>query len=105
MGRKIDGYEFNNFQYGSTSAYGSTVLSENFSLVMSQNWYVSAAFSIGVSLGTLYYSYWNSTESWYVWPLSRFTKYNNNIIIRSPFLLPLIDYSVSYKFKKVKFFS
>lgn len=72
------GYEFNHFQYGSTSAYGSTVLSENFSLVMNQNWYVSAAFSIGVSLGTLYYSYWNSTESWYVWPLSRFTKYNNN---------------------------
>lgn len=72
------GYEFNHFQYGSTSAYGSTVLSENFSLVMNQNWYVSAAFSISVSLGTLYYSYWNSTESWYVWPLSRFTKYNNN---------------------------
>ena len=72
------GYEFNHFQYGSTSAYGSTVLSENFSLVMSQNWYVSATFSIGVSLGTLYYSYWNSTESWYVWPVSRFTKYNNN---------------------------
>ena len=72
------GYEFNHFQYGSTSAYGSTVLSENFSLVMNQNWYVSAAFSISASLGTLYYSYWNSTESWYVWALSRFTKYNNN---------------------------
>ena len=72
------GYEFNHFQYGSTSAYGSTVSSENFSLVMNQNWYVSASFSIGVSLGTLYYSYWNSTESWYVWALSRFTKYNNN---------------------------
>ena len=72
------GYEFNHFQYGSTSAYGSTVLSENFSLVMNQNWYVSAAFSKSASLGTLYYSYWNSTESWYVWALSRFTKYNNN---------------------------
>ena len=72
------GYEFNHFQYGSTSAYGSTVLSENFSLVMNQNWYVSASFSISASLGTLYYSYWNSTESWYVWALSRFTKYNNN---------------------------
>ena len=72
------GYEFNHFQYGSTSAYGSTVSSENFSLVMNQNWYVSAAFSKSASLGTLYYSYWNSTESWYVWALSRFTKYNNN---------------------------
>ena len=72
------GYEFNHFQYGSTSAYGSTVLSENFSLVMNQNWYVNASFSISVSLGTLYYSYYNSTESWYVWALSRFTKYNNN---------------------------
>ena len=72
------GYEFNHFQYGSTSAYGSTVLSENFSLVTNQNWYVSAVFSISASLGTLYYSYWNSTESWYVWALSRFTKYNNN---------------------------
>ena len=83
------GYEFSHFQYGSTSAYGSTVSSENFSLLMNQNWYVSAAFSISVSLGTLYYSYWNSTESWYAWPLSRFTKYNNNGSNAST----IIDYS------------
>ena len=72
------GYVFNYFQYGSTPAYGSTVLNESFSLVMSQNWYVSATFNMNTPSGTLYYSYSDGTESWYDWSMSTLSKSDNN---------------------------
>ena len=68
------GYVFSYFQYGSTPAYGSTVLNESFSLVMNQNWYVSINFN---KQGSLYYLYNNGTESWYDWSKSTLSKSDN----------------------------
>ena len=73
------GYAFSYFQYGSTPAYGSTVLDESFSLVMSQNWYVSVNFDYRTaSSGNLYYSYYDGTESWYEWSKSTLSKGDNS---------------------------
>ena len=73
------GYVFSYFQYGSTPAYGSTVLNESFSLLMSQNWYVSVNFDYGTaSSGSLYYSYNTGSESWYDWSKSTLSKNDNN---------------------------
>ena len=73
------GYKFSYFQYGSTPAYGSTVLNESFSLVMNQNWYVSVNFGNGTaSGGYLYYSYNTGSESWYDWSKSTLSKSDNN---------------------------
>ena len=73
------GYKFSYFQYGSTPAYGSTVLNESFSLVMNQNWYVSVNFGNGTaSGGYLYYSYNTGSESWYDWNKSTLSKSDNN---------------------------
>ena len=83
------GYVFSYFQYGSTPAYGSTVLNESFSLVMNQNWYVSVNFDYGTaSAESLYYSYSNGTESCYDWSKSTLSKYDNNGINASI----IIDY-------------
>lgn len=71
------GYVFSYFQYGSTLAYGSTVLNESFSLLMSQNWYVSAAFTMNPSSGNLYYSYFNGVERWYEWNKSTLSQGDN----------------------------
>ena len=71
------GYVFSYFQYGSTPAYGSTVLNESFSLLMSQNWYVSAAFTMNASSGNLYYSYFNGAERWYEWSKSTLSQDDN----------------------------
>ena len=62
-------YSFNYYQYGSTTTYGQTTTNSTLTLTMSHNWYVSAAFlyssSVIPTLGTLYYSYVNGTESYY----------------------------------------
>ena len=71
------GYVFSYFQYGSTPAYGSTVLNESFSLLMSQNWYVSVAFTMNASSGNLYYSYFNGAERWYEWSKSTLSQDDN----------------------------
>ena len=79
--RANPGYEFSYFQYGSTPAYGSTVLNESFSLVMNQNWYVSVNFGYGTaSGGSLYYSYSNGNERYYEWRKPILEKYDNSII-------------------------
>ena len=73
------GYKFSYFQYGSTPAYGSTVLNESFSLVMSQNWYVSVNFgTVTPSTGYLYYLYSNGNEGLYYWNKSTLSKGDNN---------------------------
>lgn len=83
------GYVFSYFQYGSTTAYGSTVLNESFSLLMNQNWYVSVNFDYGTtSSESLYYSYSNGTESWYDWNQTTLSKGDNNGINASI----IIDY-------------
>ena len=72
------GYVFSYFQYGSTPAYGSTVLNESFSLVMNQNWYVSVNFGCVIaSGGSLYYSYSNGTEEYYEWRKPMLSDYDN----------------------------
>ena len=80
------GYVFSYFQYGSTPAYGSMVLNESFSLVMSQNWYVSVVFRTDASSDNLYYSYLDGTESFIPWSSRSLNASHNNgsnaIIIR-----------------------
>lgn len=89
------GYVFSYFQYGSTRAYGSTVLNESFSLVMSQNWYVSVAFkseSEDCRLSLRYYDwttreYSNALVSWEKETISRSDSYFND-----PRLISIFDY-------------
>ena len=89
------GYVFSYFQYGSTPAYGSTVLNESFSLVMSQNWYVSVAFKSeneGCKLSLRYYDwttreYSNALVSWEKETISRSDSYFND-----PRLISIFDY-------------
>ena len=87
------GYVFSYFQYGSTRAYGSTVLNENFSLVMSQNWYVSVAFKSGTEnckLSLRYYNwatkeYSNALVSWEKETISKSDSYFNDATLISIF--------------------
>lgn len=89
------GYVFSYFQYGSTRAYGSTVLNESFSLVMNQNWYVSVAFkseSEDCRLSLRYYDwttreYSNALVSWEKETISRSDSYFND-----PRLISIFDY-------------
>ncbi len=72
-------YMFENYEYGSTPAYGSTILRPDLDLTMSNNWYVKANFVYGTaSSGSLYYSYTTGSESWYNWSKSTLTKGDNN---------------------------
>ena len=72
------GYKFSYFQYGSTHAYGSTVLNESFSLVMNQNWYVSVNFgTVTPNTGYLYYLYSNGNEGLYYWNKSTLSSGDN----------------------------
>ena len=72
------GYKFSYFQYGSTPAYGSTVLNESFSLVMNQNWYVSVNFgTVTPNTGYLYYLYSNGNEGLYYWNKSTLSSGDN----------------------------
>ena len=84
--KNAPGYVLNCFQYGSTPAYGSTEINESFSLVMSQNWYVSARFDYH---GGLYYSYVDGTYSYFHWLSSRISKGYNSGTNAST----IIDYS------------
>ena len=87
------GYVFSYFQYGSTPAYGSTVLNESFSLVMSQNWYVSVAFNNeneGCKLSLRYYNwttkvYSNALVSWEKETISKSDSYFNDATLISIF--------------------
>ena len=87
------GYVFSYFQYGSTRAYGSTVLNESFSLVMSQNWYVSVAFkseSEDCRLSLRYYNwatkeYSNALVSWDKETISKSDSYFNDATLISIF--------------------
>lgn len=87
------GYVFSYFQYGSTHAYGSTVLNESFSLVMSQNWYVSVAFkseSEDCRLSLRYYNwatkeYSNALVSWDKETISKRDSYFNDATLISIF--------------------
>ena len=73
------GETFSYFQYGSTSAYGSTIFNESFSLVMSQDWYVSVNFGYESTIsGNLYYSYYTGSRSWYNWSKSTLSKGDNS---------------------------
>lgn len=61
-----DGYQFNNWQYGSTTAYGFTTTNVQLNLTMYNNMYVLANFSKeSQSGGNLYIKYLNGTESYY----------------------------------------
>ena len=87
------GYVFSYFQYGSTRAYGSTVLNESFSLVMNQNWYVSVAFKSeheDCRLSLRYYNqatkvYSNALVSWEKETISRSDSYFNDHTLISIF--------------------
>ena len=68
-------YMFSCYNYGRNLNYGSVTYNSVLSLTMSHNWYVSAVFrSAAPSVGSLYYSYYNGTESWYEWSKSTLTK-------------------------------
>lgn len=84
--KNAPGYVLNCFQYGSTPAYGLTEINESFSLVMSQNWYVSARFDYN---GGLYYSYVDGTYSYFRWLSSSISKGYNSGSNAST----IIDYS------------
>ena len=84
--KNAPGYMLNCFQYGSTPAYGLTEINESFSLVMSQNWYVSARFDYN---GGLYYSYVDGTYSYFRWLSSSISKGYNSGTNAST----IIDYS------------
>ena len=72
-------YMFENYEYGSTPAYGSTILRPDLNLTMLNNWYVKANFVYGTaSSGSLYYSYNTGSESWYDWSKSTLSKADNN---------------------------
>lgn len=72
-------YIFEKYEYGSTPAYGSTRLRPDLDLTMSNDWYVKANFVYGTaSSGSLYYSYYNGTESWYYWSRSQLSNYDND---------------------------
>ena len=72
-------YMFENYEYGSTPAYGSTILRANLDLTMSNDWYVKANFAHGTaSSESLYYSYYTGSESWYNWGKSTLSKTDNN---------------------------
>ena len=87
------GYVFSYFQYGSTRAYGSTVLNESFSLVMNQNWYVSVAFKSeheDCRLSLRYYNlatkeYSNALVSWEKETISKKDSYFNDQTLISIF--------------------
>lgn len=87
------GYVFSYFQYGSTRAYGSTVLNESFSLVMNQNWYVSVAFKSeneDCRLSLRYYNwatkvYSNALVSWEKETISKKDSYFNDHTLISIF--------------------
>lgn len=72
-------YMFENYEYGSTPAYGSTTLRANLDLTMSNDWYVKANFASGTaSSESLYYSYYTGSETWYNWGKSTLSKTDNN---------------------------
>ena len=72
-------YMFENYEYGSTPAYGSTILRPDLDLTMSNNWYVKANFVYGTaSSGSLYYSYTTGVESWYDWSKSTLASWHND---------------------------
>ena len=72
-------YMFENYEYGSTPAYGSTILRPDLDLTMSNNWYVKANFVYGTtSSGSLYYSYTTGSESWYNWSKSTLERNDNS---------------------------
>ena len=72
-------YMFENYEYGSTPAYGSTILRANLDLTMSNDWYVKANFAHGTaSSESLYYSYYTGSEAWYNWGKSTLSKTDNN---------------------------
>lgn len=78
-----DGYSFQGYEYGSTSAYGSANLNKYMELSMTNDYYVKAKFvsaSVTPTGGSLYYEYRNGTNSWYQWMSSMLTiKYNNGV--------------------------
>lgn len=72
-------YIFSCYNYGGNITYGSVAYNSVLSLTMSHNWYVSAVFrSAAPSVGSLYYSYYNGTESWYEWSKSTLSKGDNS---------------------------
>ena len=71
-------YVFSCYNYGGNMTYGSVAYNSVLSLTMSHNWYVSAVFrSAAPSVGSLYYSYYEGTESWYEWSKSTLSKSDN----------------------------
>ena len=83
-------YMFSCYNYGRNLNYGSVAYNSVLSLTMSHNWYVSAVFrSAAPSVGSLYYSYYNGTESWYEWSKSTLSKSDNAGSLASV----IIDYS------------
>ena len=82
-------YVFSCYNYGGNMTYGSVTYNSVLSLTMSHNWYVSAVFrSAAPSVGSLYYSYYNGTESWYEWSKSTLSKSDN----AGKFASIIIDY-------------
>lgn len=72
-------YMFSCYNYGGNMTYGSVAYNSVLSLTMSHNWYVSAVFRRAApSVGSLYYSYYNGTESWYEWSKSTLSKGDNS---------------------------
>ena len=60
------GYQFVNWQYGSTTAYGSTTTNTQLDLTMNQSWYALANFSkTETPEGLLYELYSDGTDKWY----------------------------------------
>ena len=83
-------YMFSCYNYGGNMTYGSVTYNSVLSLTMSHNWYVSAVFkSAAPSVGSLYYSYYNGTESWYEWSKSTLSVSDN----AGRFASIIIDYS------------
>ena len=76
-----DGYSFQGYEYGSTSAFGSANLNRYMELSMTNDYYVRAKFvsaSVTPTGGSLYYKYINGTNSWYQWMSSMLTIADNN---------------------------
>ena len=83
-------YMFSCYKYGGNMTYGSVTYNSVLSLTMSHNWYVSAVFkSAAPSVGSLYYLYYEGTESWYDWSKSTLSKSDNAGKLASI----IIDYS------------
>ena len=85
------GYQFVNWQYGSTKAYGLTTTNTQLDLTMNQSWYALANFSeTETPEGLLYELYTNGTEKWYGYSSSYLpVKYHYSDYS----LVSIIDYS------------